>query len=194
MRLHPDSKHLREERETLTDVGTKVLGNKFNVCLYNLSLTYTNNKKEKVSIQMFISGIPKRKAAKAQFTKPTPQWDMSEGSNFSFSQKFHLFNILEKKNPAQILLLYFHISKTILNISSLDLVLTVLFLPNISFNVELTNYQLDQFVTTSLSSFNRSTTANRMVLQRILPCQPSKSSPWTKNVNKTDLTFFVVVL
>lgn len=41
------------------------------VCI--ISLTYTNNKKEKFSIQMFISGIPKRKAAKAQFTKPTPQ-------------------------------------------------------------------------------------------------------------------------
>lgn len=163
------------------------------VCIISLSHTQTTKRK---NFQYRCLSVAYQREKQQKHSLPNLlHSEMSEGSNFSFSQKFHLFNILEKKkNPAQILLLYFHISKTILNISSLDLVLTVLFLPNISFNVELTNYQLDQFVTTSLSSFNRSTTANRMVLQRILPCQPSKSSPWTKNVSKTDLTFFVVVL
>lgn len=148
-----------------------------------------NQKKEKCSIQMFVRGIPKRKVEKAQSLPNLLHSKICQKAwTFSFHRSSMINIFKEKKNPAQTLLLYFCISKTILKILSLDLALKVLFLPNISFNAKLTNYHLDQFVTTSLAYFNRSTAANRMVLQ--MPCQPSKSSPWTKNVIKIDFMVF----
>lgn len=146
------------------------------VCIISLSHTQTTKRKN-FQYRCLSVAYQREKQQKHSLPNLLHSEICQKAQTSPFLRSFTCLTYLKKKNPAQILLLYFHISKTILNISSLDLVLTVLFLPNISFNVELTNYQLDQFVTTSLSSFNRSTIANRMVLQRILTCQPSKSSP-----------------
>lgn len=58
MRLHLDSEHLKEERETLTDAKIKALGNKFKLCIIT--------QKERLLKLMSMEGLLKRKAATAQ--------------------------------------------------------------------------------------------------------------------------------
>lgn len=72
MRLHLGCKHLREE--TLTDVRTKVLDNKCNARLYNLSLSHTQTKKGKIFNTDLCQKHTKEKSREStELTKPTPQ-------------------------------------------------------------------------------------------------------------------------
>lgn len=116
MRLHLGCKHLREE--TLTDVRTKVLDNKCNARLYNLSLTYTNKKRKNFQYRCLSEAYQREKQKKhrAYQTYSTVRY-VRRPELFLRSL---MFNIIKEKNPAQTLLLCFHISKTILKILSTD--------------------------------------------------------------------------
>lgn len=69
MRLHLDSKHLRGE--TLTDVKTKVLGNKLKLHLYNHIHTKKKGKIFKTDVHR--RPIKKKSSNSTELTKPTPQ-------------------------------------------------------------------------------------------------------------------------